>query len=50
MIVSFDANVDDFRKAILNHGATPCVLSAADGKTYDDEEARVPTVHQTKNS
>jgi hypothetical protein len=58
VIVSFDANVDDLRKAIYAElkaeleprGITArlLVLSTADGKTCDDEEARVPSVHQTK--
>jgi hypothetical protein len=50
------ADVADLRDKIkeklkpkLDHvAAVDLVLSTADGKTYDDEEASVPTVHHTK--
>ena len=56
VVVPDEANVDDLRKeikaALANKlkdvDAVDLRLSTADGKTYEDEEARVPTVHQTK--
>jgi hypothetical protein len=56
--VSLNNNVAQLRKAIYAELkakleprgviASELVLSTADRETYDDEEARVPTVHQTK--
>ncbi len=56
--VSLNNNVAQLRKAIYAELkakleprgviASELVLSTADRETYDDEEASVPTVHQTK--